>query len=175
MNLSRSQNLRRIPSISRTRWLVLLCGFALFVIVCFVLFIRSADSNHRDAEIKAMRIAKQYVDFSHIDYAVTHSWDETVWVVKGKDSQGEQWMVFERKEEVVKLKLSENTSEKQIRQHFSDEHAGLKPIRVLPGWFQGQPVWEIRYWSQNGSKHQAYDFYSLKDGARIKTYDLPIS
>lgn len=173
MNLSRSQSLRRIPSISRTRWLVLLCGFGLFVIVSFVLFIRSADSNHRDAEIKAMQIAGQYIDFSHIDYAVSHTWDETVWVVKGKDSAGEHWMVFERKDEVVKLKLSENIPEKQIRQKFSDERSGLKPIRVLPGWFQGQPVWEIRYWSQIGSKHQAIDFYSLKDGSRIKTYELP--
>ncbi|KIL34804.1 hypothetical protein SD71_17430 [Cohnella kolymensis] len=173
MNLSRSQSLRRIPSISRTRWLVLLCGFALFLIVSFVLYIRSADSNHRDAEFKAMDIAEQYVDFKHIDYAVSHTWDETVWVVKGKDSADEQWMVIERKEGVVKLKLSENTTEKQIRQKFSDEHSGLKPIRALPGWFQGQPVWEIRYWSQIGGKHQAIDFYALKDGSRIRTYELP--
>lgn len=158
---------------SRTRWIVLLIGFVMFIIVSFVLFIRSADSKYRNAENKAMEIAEEQAGLAVIDYAVAHSWDETVWVVKGKDSAGEAWMIFERKEGIVKLKVRDTLSEKQIRRKFTEERSGIKPIRVLPGWFHGQPVWEIRYWSPIGKKHQAIDYYSLTDGSRLITYELP--
>jgi uncharacterized protein YpmB len=172
MNLSRSQRERRLPSLSLIRWLILITGFIVFVAVSFVLYIRSADADHRIAQNNVIEIAKKQGGLEVVDEAVIHTWDETVWVVTGKDSAGETWMLWERKAELVKRKVSENMSKKRMLAKFSEEHAGLEPIRVLPGWFKDQPVWEIRYWNEAAREHQSIDFYSFQDGTKLKTYVL---
>ncbi len=172
MILSRSEGQRKVPSLSLIRWLVILTGFIVFVIVSFVLYVRSADSGHRNAENNAVQVGLRQGGLIEVTGAVRHTWDETVWVVTGKDPEGETWMIWERKDDLVKRKVSENMSEKQMLAKFAEEHDGLSPIRMLPGWFQGQPVWEIRYWNESGKQHQSIDFYSFQDGSRLRTYVL---
>jgi uncharacterized protein YpmB len=172
MILSRSEKERRLPSLSRIRWLILITGFVVFVAVSFFLYIRSADSHHRNAMNNAIEIAHKQGGLKDVSEAVIHTWDETVWVVTGMDSEGETWMLWERKTELVKRKVSENMSKKRMLTKFSEEHVGLEPIRVLPGWFNDQPVWEIRYWNETAKEHQSIDFYSFQDGTKLKTYAL---
>jgi uncharacterized protein YpmB len=172
MNLSRSEKERRLPTLSLFRWMVLITGFVVFVIVSFVLYIQSADSEYRKAEREAAQIAQKQGGLVEVSEAVRHTWDETVWVVTGKDSENQIWMVWERKAELVKRKVNENKSEKQMLSMFTQEHAGVTPIRMLPGWFQDQPIWEIRYKNNSDEEHQTIDFYSFKDGTKLKTYVL---
>lgn len=173
MSLSRSETLRRIPRISWVRWMIVIAGFVVFVIVSFVLYIRAADSDYRSAENRAIAYAKQQAGLVGIDAVDLHAWEEKVWIVTGEDADGEQWMVWERQSEYVKLKVSENVSEARMIAMFAEAHGGEKPNRILPAWFQGSPAWEIRYWSETGGRHEAIDFYAFKDGARLKTYELP--
>jgi uncharacterized protein YpmB len=172
MSLSRSEKERRLPTLSLKRWLVLITGFVVFVIVTFVLYIRSADSEYRKAESKAAQIAQKQGGLVEVSEAVRHTWDETVWVVTGLDSENQTWMIWERKEELIKRKVNENKSEKQMLSIFTQEHAGVTPIRMIPGWFQDQPIWEIRYKINSGDGQQSIDFYSFKDGTKLKTYVL---
>jgi len=173
MNLSRSESLRKGPGISWLRWGVVLLGFIAFAAVSFVLYIRSADSDYRRAERRALAIAKQQGELVDIQRAELHTWQENVWIVTGDDAQGETWMIWERQTELLKLKVSENVSKSRMILKFADSHGGEKPNRILPGWFQGTPAWEIRYWSESGKRHEAIDFYSFKDGTKLKTYELP--
>jgi len=174
MSLSRSAGKRSVPRISPGRWFILIAGFVLFAIVCFVLFIRSADSDYRRAEEQAIRIAKTEGGLKDIDETVRHTWDETVWIVSGKDAEGEAWTVFQRQDGIVRLKASEHLSEEQMLEKFAQSHGG-EPIRVMPGWFKDGPAWEIRYWREQGEEHQSLDFYSFTDGAMLKTYVLSSS
>ncbi len=171
MNLSRSEGQRRMPSLSLVKWLVILTGFVLFVLVSFYVYVRSADSDYRRAENNAIRIAKEQGSLTDISEAISHTWDETVWVVSGKDADGQDWMIFERSNELVRRKVSENMSKKQMLAKFSQEHGGT-PIRIIPGWFENQPVWEIRYWNEKSKENQSIDFYSFYDGTMMKTYVL---
>jgi uncharacterized protein YpmB len=171
MNLSRSEGQRKLPSLSLIRWLVVVVGFVVFVVVSFVLYVRSADSDYLNAEKHAKQIAIKNGGLTEVTNAGSHTWDETVWVVTGKDSEGQSWMVWERASELVKLKVDENMSEKRMIDRFSQEHAGLKPIRIIAGWFEDQPVWEIRYWNEKGN-YQSIDFYSFQDGTKLRTYVL---
>ncbi|RED60400.1 DUF5590 domain-containing protein [Cohnella lupini] len=171
MILSRSEGQRRMPSLSLVRWLVIVTGFVVFVLVSFFLYVRSADSDYRRAENVAIRIAKEQASLTDITEAVTHTWDETVWIVSGKDAEGEEWMIFERSSELVRRKISESISKKQMLAKFSQEHTGT-PIRIMPGWFENQPVWEIRYWNEKSKENQSIDFYSFNDGTLMKTYVL---
>lgn len=173
MNLSRSESLRRGAGISWLRWGIVLLGFIAFAAVSFVLYIRSADSDYRRAEHRAIAIAKQQGELVDIERAELHTWQENVWIVTGDDAQGETWMIWERQNELLKLKVSENISKSRMIRKFADGHGGEEPNRILPGWFQGAPAWEIRYWSESGKRHEAIDFYSFKDGTKLKTYELP--
>jgi uncharacterized protein YpmB len=175
MNLSRSDKVRRLPSLSLIRWLVIIAGFILFVIVSFVLYIRSADAGHRHGEKKAYQIALNQGGMEEVSRASIHTWDETVWVVKGKDSEDQPWMIWVRNEELIKKKISEGISEEQMLEEFTKAHSGQKPLRILPGWFQNQPVWEIRYKIDTGDPeddHQSIDFYSFEDGTKLQTFWL---
>jgi uncharacterized protein YpmB len=173
MNLSRSESFRRIPRISWLRWMIIIVGFIIFLLVSIVLYVRSADSDYRQAERRAISIAKQQGGLVTIDSAELHAWDEKVWVVTGDDTQGETWMIWERQTELIKLNVSENVSKSRMLNMFAESHGGEKPNRILPGWFQGSPVWEIRYWSETGKRHEAIDFYAFKDGSKLTTYELP--
>lgn len=172
MNLSRSARERRLPSLSLIRWLVVIAGFLVFILVSFVLYVRSADSGHRHAEKKAYEIAQNQGGLAEVSKASIHTWDETVWVVVGKDTEGETWMLWEREQELVKKKVSENVSEEQMLAKFSTDNPGRKALRILPGWFQGQPVWEIRYRNDSDAGKQSIDFYSFEDGTKLRTYWL---
>lgn len=172
MILSRSAKERKLLSLSLIRWLIIIAGFLLFIIVSFVLYIRSADSGHRHAEKKAYQIAQNQGGLAEVSKASIHTWDETVWVVSGEDEEGQEWMVWEREQELVKKKVSENVSEQQMLELFATGNAGRKALRILPGWFRGQPVWEIRSRNEPNDGHQLIEFYSFESGTKLRTYWL---
>ncbi len=171
MNGSRSEGKRMLPSLTLGRWLVIVAGFVVFVVVSFVLYVRSADSDYRRAENQAIRIAKEQGELVKVFEAVSHTWQETVWIVTGEDAAGERWTVFELNSEIVRKKASENMTEQQMLDKFAASHTG-KPLRVMPAWFNGQPAWEIRYWNESSGDRQSLDFYSFEDGSLIRTYLL---
>lgn len=173
MSLSRSESLRSAPRISWLRWIIVIAGFIVFVLVTFVLYIRTADSDYRKAEARAIKTAKQQGGLVKIHSSELHTWDEKVWVVTGDDDVGETWMIWERETETLKLKVNENVSKSRMIAMFADAHGGQKPNRIIPGWFQGMPAWEIRYWSESGERHEAIDFYTFSDGTKLSTYELP--
>jgi len=171
MSLSRSEGKRKLPTLSLAKWLFLITGFVVFLAVCFVLYVRTADADYRNAENHAIRIAKEQGGLTEIGESVRHTWIETVWIVSGKDADGADWMIFERQDGLVREKIGENLSKSQMLAKFAEEHAG-EPIRIIPGWFNDQPAWEIRYWNEKSEEHQTLDFYSFKDGSLLKRYVL---
>lgn len=176
MSLSRSERFRRLPRGMVIRWLIVVAGALLFAIVSFVLYVRSADSDHRRGELHAYRIAMQEGAISGINGGYRHTWENTVWVVLGVDEEGDDAAVWIRDDELLmKLKIAENMSEERMREQFAAAHGGDEPIRMLPGWFEDQPIWEVRYWSDyGGRRHQAIDLYAYTDGTKLKTYELPV-
>ncbi|MBW5446596.1 hypothetical protein GE107_11045 [Cohnella sp. CFH 77786] len=173
MSLSRTESHRRLPALSMGR--ILFAGVSFFVLlaVAAVLHVRSADAGYRADENRAIQAAITEGGLAQVDRAVWHIWDESVWVVMGKDKDGQEWILWERKDGIVKEKLSDGFSESRIREHFASERPSAVPIRVLPGWFANRPVWEIRYRKTPRTAQQGIDFYSFKDGTLIKSYDLP--
>ncbi|XID94354.1 DUF5590 domain-containing protein [Paenibacillaceae bacterium WGS1546] len=171
MSLSRGDERRRAPALTFGKWMILVGGFILFVLVSFVLYIRTVDADYRQAEKQAIRIAKEQGGLTEIMEASTHTWDETVWVVTGKDGDGEEWIFYERESELVKLRAAEHVSRDRMLALFK-ESRGEEPIRMMPGWFRGQPAWEVRYWSAQEEDLQSIDFYSLKDGSLLRQYVL---
>ncbi|WP_027093607.1 DUF5590 domain-containing protein [Cohnella thermotolerans] len=173
MRLSRAESHKRAPVMSVRRWIWLSVCFVLFVCVAFVLYIRSVNADYESERTEAIRLAKSEAGMKETLDAVKHVWDESVWVVIGKDADGVKWYVWERADGIVKEKADDGLSREQIVDRFNADHPGQEIVRILPGWFQGQPAWEVRYVSDPSTKREAIDFYSFKDGTKLKTYDLP--
>jgi uncharacterized protein YpmB len=173
MNMSRTESRRRLPELSFARWIFLGVLFFVLLAAAAVLYLRSADSGYRGEESLAIKLAKSQGGLTEIDQAVLYTWNEPLWIVLGKDKDQQEWILWERKEGIVKEKLSDGFSESRIRERFASERPSAVPVRVLPGWFANQPVWEIRYRKTPRSNQQSIEFYSFKDGTLIKTYDLP--
>jgi uncharacterized protein YpmB len=149
-------------------------GFVLFVAVLFVLFVRSVNADYRAEENRAIALAKTQGGLVRVDAAVQYTWEEPVWVVRGRDRNKHTWIVWERRDGLVKEQESLNYPESQMRERFAAERPTAKPLRVVPGWFRSKPVWEIRYEDRaSTSGGQAIAFYSFKDGTLLTTYELP--
>jgi len=173
MSLSRSENRKRAPLMTPGRWILLIAGFLLFAAVWFVLYVRTADADYQSEENRAIKLAKQEAGLKSASEAYKHVWEETVWVVVGKDAEGVKWFVWEKQDGIVKEREDDGESKDEIADRFGVEHPGKKIVRLMPGWFQGQPAWEIRYVADPSNGRQAIDFYSFKEGSKLKTYDLP--
>lgn len=172
MTPSRIAERRRQSVWTGWRLTLILLGFLVFVAVVFVVYVRSADADYRGEERAAAAKAKQEAGLTEVDNVSKHVWDDSVWVVEGKDASDTDWFVWLREDGVVKEKATEGYDDERIRSRFNADHPGKKIARLLPGWFSGQPAWEIRYIDDPASKRQAIVFYSFNDGSQLKTYNL---
>jgi uncharacterized protein YpmB len=173
MSLSRSESRRRLPDLTRRRWVAAAVMFVVVVVACLVLYLRAMNAGYRAEETVGVNVAKTQAGLVEIDQSVFYTWQESMWIVRGKDKDGQAWVVWERKDGLVKMKLSEGFPEARMRERFAADRPAARAVRVLPGWFSGSPVWEIRYDKGDKSGQQAIDFYSFKDGSLLKTYELP--
>lgn len=154
------------------RWAALAGGILIALVVLAVLYVRSADADYRRGEKQAIELARAQAGLAEADRAVLYTWDETLWIVIGKNHEGEPIIVWERESGLETARMAEGYSEEQILEQFRKDRPGARIIRMLPGWFQDMPVWEIRYAPSPDTKEQGLDFYSFRTGNLLKTYTL---
>lgn len=172
MTPSRISERRRQSAWTGWRLALIIAGFIVFLAVVFAVYVRSADAEYRGEERSAIGRAKQEAGLVKVDRATKHVWEDSVWVVEGKDAANAEWFVWLRKDGVTKEKAGDGLGEAQVRNLFEASRPGKKVVRLLPGWFAGQPAWELRYIDDPAAKRQAILFYSFKDGTELKTYNL---
>lgn len=173
MNLSRTESRSRLRQIPLGRWIVAVLLLFAAIAAAFVLYVRAADSDYRDGKRQATALAIEQGELTEIERVTSYTWEESLWILQGKDASGETWMLWERGDGFVKRKLSESRSEEQMLAQFGLQLPAAEPIRIQPGWFGNAPVWEIRYRQSPDTERQSIGFYSFEDGKLIRTYDLP--
>ena len=173
MSLSRSASRIRIRSFPLGRWILALILLLAAVAAAFAMYVRAADSDYRNERSKAVSFAREQGELATVERAVFYTWDESLWVVEGTDREGVAWMLWERGDGLVKEKIDDGFSEARILAQFGVQKPHAEVVRIQPGWFANQPVWEIRYRLAPDSPKQSIGFYSFKEGIGIKTYDLP--
>lgn len=172
MTPSRTAARKRPTAWSGWRLAIVIVGFLVFVAVVFALYVRSADGDYRGEQRTAIDRAKREAGLVSVQSASKHVWQESVWVVQGKDASGEDWFVWLRDAGIVKEKASDGLTEERAEAAFAAAHPGKKIVRMLPGWFADQPAWEIRYIDDEETSRQAILFLSFKDGTELKAYNL---
>ncbi|OWA37155.1 hypothetical protein B9G55_03530 [Saccharibacillus sp. O16] len=134
----------------------------------------------RDAAITRATQQAQLTEVSQADKWV---WGDNsiFWVIQGKNAAGEEeyvWLKYkedgtpaEGQNSVFTLPLAGTVIRDDMTVRFKAELPEAKPLRILPGIYASQYVWQIFY-QQGDMKY--YRFYSMKDGAAVgKTVELP--
>ncbi|MCQ6557991.1 cell wall elongation regulator TseB-like domain-containing protein [Paenibacillus mendelii] len=113
----------------------------------------------------------------------TYVWDETVWIVEGKDEQGDDVYVWLNEEQAEQTDITKQPVIRKVKEGFTKDQLKEKLLSSKPdadlehiklGWKDGQPVWELFYSrDQSGTNFYYYDFYRYSDGGYIITYSLP--
>jgi len=174
MSLSRTDRRITFRPIRFGRWILALLLLLAAIAASFALYVRSADSGYRNDRNRAVSQALGQGGLAQVDQASSYTWEETMWIVQGKDNEGEAWMLWERSaDDIYSIKLSDSYSEEQMLGQFGLQRPAAELVRIQPGWFNDAPVWEVRYRQSQGSDKQSIDFYSFKEGTLIRTYDLP--
>ncbi|MDG0789632.1 DUF5590 domain-containing protein [Cohnella ginsengisoli] len=126
MTPSRISERRRLSAWTGWRLTLIALGFLVFIAVVFVVYIRNADAGYRGEERAAVSRAKQEAGLTEIDAVSKHVWDDSVWVVEGKDASDTDWFVWLRDDGAVKEKVADGYGEDGIRSRFNADHPGKK-------------------------------------------------
>lgn len=173
MNLSRRESRRRMPVITWRLWAWLAFWCLVLLVALLLVLVRVAGSSYAGEEREAVRRALQNAGLVDVEWAFKHVWDEKVWVFLGTDAEGVSWMVWESPDGYVRERVADIVTEDELRTRLAEDDPQRRIERIVPGWFRGEPVWEVRYWPHPDAENQAIDFYSVRDGAKRKTYELP--
>lgn len=147
----------------RTKWIllsILILLLVLFGLHRFYLYIMQDTWNEESA---AIQTAKQQTGIVSVDKTWKSVWDEVCWVVQGQNENGEELMVWlpeggEAHEEL----LSSGTSEQQIRDIIKSQLPGIRIVRLMPGIYEGEYVWQLFY---KEKEHHYYQFFKFSDGS----------
>lgn len=174
MNLSRRDLRRKEPVVTWKFWVWLAAVLLLSSLALVVWLVRQAGSDYAMEEREAVRRVMREAGLVSVEWAFLHVWDDRVWVVLGTDGEGVRWMVWETPDGYVREREADLVSEAELRAMIRNDDPERRILRIVPGWFQGEPVWEVRYYRTGPDEdRQAIDFYSARDGTKRKTYDLP--
>ncbi len=155
--------------------LILLSGAYLYYMISM-----QKRTSERDAAIARASQQAQLTEVSQADKWVWGD-DSIFWVVEGKKAAGEEEYVFlkykedgtpvEGQKAMLILPLAGTVTREDMVNRFEAGLPGAKLIRILPGIYDSQYVWQVFY-EQGSMKY--YQFYGLKDGAAIgKAIELP--
>ncbi|MBW7457769.1 DUF5590 domain-containing protein [Paenibacillus sepulcri] len=157
---------------SKGKWFLSGIVIVILILVGLNMYYRSVQSSlweeERSIEASAVKAGglKEATD-SH-----KFVWDQPVWVVQGKDQDGDDAYVWMTKEP-LKLKAKEGVSESEIKSRFLQNKPAAELYHIKLGMLGGEPVWEVFYSGKEASaQYNYYDFYKFRDGSFIITYTL---
>ncbi|WP_334071544.1 MULTISPECIES: DUF5590 domain-containing protein [Paenibacillus] len=157
---------------NRTKWILLsllMLGLVLIGLHRFYLFVQQ---DLRQGEKQAIQRAMRETGLTEADEVWKSVWDQVCWVVQGKDESGREVMVWLPEKGNPEVKpLSEGVSESQIRKIIKDKFPGITPVRLMPGIYNNQYVWQLFY---KEKAHHFYRFFRFSDGEPLEeVFTLP--
>lgn len=144
-------------------WLSILAALlVIFGLYRYFVYIQQDTWNQED---EAVQKAKQYASIVKVNKTWKSVWDQVCWVVEGVDESGETLMVWiPDSGELHSRKLSEGKSEQQIRAIIKEALPEIRVVKLDPGIYEGQYVWQLFY---KEKEHYYYQFFHFEDGTAL--------
>jgi len=162
---------------TKKRWLLAIIACLVALGVWFGFYFRDVQTPKWSEESAVREAVFATGEIATIDKLYKHVWEATTWAVLGAAEDESQLYVFLNEEGNLlhRITYDQVIPEEQLRTKWQNDHAGATIIRVMPGVFREQPVWEVYYKEPEGAKERfKYQFYSFDQQATlIETYTLP--
>lgn len=149
----------------RTKWIllsILILLLVLFGLHRYYVYVMQDTWNEETAAIQA---AKQQTGIVSVEKTWKSVWDEVVWVIQGKNENGEALMVWlPASGDAHAEPLASGTSEEQIRDIIKEQLPEARIVRLMPGIYEGEYVWQLFY---KEKEHHYYQFFKFSDGSAL--------
>lgn len=157
---------------NRTKWILLSIVILLIIFFGLYRFYLYIQEDIWQGENAAVALARQETGLVESEKVWKSVWDEVCWVVQGKNADGIEVMVWlPEGKAAVEKPLSEGVSEPEIRKIIQDQLPGINIVRLTPGIYNNQYVWQLFY---KDNSHYYYRFYSFSNGESLsEMFTLP--
>lgn len=164
---------RRRGLMSRRGWTLWISALVVLLLVYLHAEYRSFQRPIWAAELQAEKLAQQKAGLKETSSAEKYVWDAPVWVVRGKNAEGQEVIAWlPEKGEPLLLDMASSRKEGDIRSIFKQRVPDAHIHHVRAGMIGGQPVWEVFYTRKQGQTRYYYDFYQYQSGEYMTTYSL---
>lgn len=155
------------------KWLLITAALAVLIAAAAVWFYQSARSGFETAEQQAVEIALAHSSLAIVDQVAHYAGDAPYVIVFGRDEAEEPLIVWVGGGEVHERKAADGIAESRLRELLEEQSGPVEPIRLTPGVWNGQLVWEAFYKKEETDGfHYYYDYYRFSDGTWLDTYRL---
>lgn len=165
---------RGISSKKRRIIIISLLGltFILFGLHRFYVYVHTDVWNEDAVAVQKAREQTDLVTAKRVDSFV---WDDPYHIIFGENKDGESMIVWVGAGGVHAELQKNGWTREQLKEQILKEKPNISLMRLTPGYFQGQYVWEAFYKvnDDEGETRFNYDFYRFTDGAWIETVYLP--
>ncbi|MBW7473401.1 DUF5590 domain-containing protein [Paenibacillus oenotherae] len=171
----RAKSRKRESRMTPLKWTLLAAAAILILLIAANGYYRYVQSPSWEEERAAEKQARETAGFTETIDSHKFVWDETVWVVEGKDKDGDEAYAWLREgSEPIVLKAREGLTEEAMEERFLQSRPDADLERLTLGSLNGEPVWEAFYYRKlDGKGNYYYDFYRFGDGSAVTTYTLP--
>ncbi|GIQ67598.1 hypothetical protein DUZ99_11035 [Xylanibacillus composti] len=128
-----------------------------------------------DEQQAARKLALEQTPITEITSIETFSGAESYQIVFGTDEAGTEWIVWAGKEELHAEKADDGWARNQIRLMMQENEPEAELIRIVPGVWKDEYVWEVYYLKRESrGKRHYYDYYRFSDGEKLTTLRLSL-
>lgn len=150
---------------NRTKWIliaIMAIVLVLFGLYRYYVYVQADTWKEEDAAILR---AKQEAGLVKTTGTSKSVWDNVCWVVEGKNANGEDIMVWLEKDKKPHVELMKNGySKDKMEQTLEQTMPDADIVRLLPGVYEGQYVWQLYYKQKD---HYYYQFFRFTDGQPV--------
>lgn len=156
------------------RWAVIAGMVIVLILLALNLYYQWVQSGIWQEERTAVQRAKDDAGLAEVKQADKFVWDESVWVVQGKDDDGTLLYVWVAEDSVSTVAAADAYPADRLKSDVRRAYPDADIIRVRPGIVEGERIWEVYYGrvEQDVPRHY-YSFYDFENGSLLTTYRLP--
>ncbi|MEF2964311.1 DUF5590 domain-containing protein [Paenibacillus sp. M1] len=157
---------------NRTKWILLSIVILALVLIGLHRYYLYIQQELRQGEDAAVQQARQEAGLQETTKVWKSVWDKVCWVIQGKDENGREVMIWLPEGGQPEIKpLSEGVSESQVREIIRDTYPGIEIVRLMPGIYNDELVWQLFY---KENAHHYYRFFRFGDGTPLEeVFTLP--
>lgn len=154
------------------KWIFTVCLIFIIIIGIFSYFYIAIRQPMTLDNIRAIEYVMKETVIEEVNDITFYNGSNHYQVITGTDAKGEQWVVWynEENDEVIKRKMNEGLSEKEVLQIVNQRLKVKKIENIRLGIENNLPVYEVTY--IDDEDRYAYYYLTFNDGTFVKRYSL---